>query len=98
MVGGFDMFKFEDLIGKTTTPASRITSAIVSIITLVLIYFKVIPNQLIIGAFLFLGFHLINHIYAGISDLKVHVCHKCGKILTPNISYKHKCTKDKEFE
>ena len=90
------MFSPIYFIGKNTTPASKITSAIVSIIVLAIIYFQLIPSKYIFYAYLFLAFHIINHLYAGILELKVHVCYKCGKKLEPIIKYeKHICKKKK---
>ena len=82
------MIDFESLVGKNTTPASKIMSAIVSAIVLSLIYFNLLSEKW----FLFIIFHLVNHAYVAITELKIYVCHKCNKNFeTKKMLKEHKC-------
>jgi hypothetical protein len=81
------------LLSLDPTAAARATSALISLLILASIFLKIVPEKLIMPAFGWLAVHLVSHIYLGISDNKIHVCHKCGETLKPCISYKHKCKK-----
>ncbi len=86
----------ENLTGKKTAPASRITSSIVCLILAFSFIFHLVPDRFELPAFGFLAFHLINQLYAYFDDFKIHVCHRCGKALKPTTTYKkHKCKKRK---
>ncbi len=85
---------YQKVIGKDITPEAKITSALVSLIILGFLAFGPIPKKLIIYAFGFLAFHLINNIYVGFWELKIPTCSKCGQRLKfKKIYEKHKCKK-----
>ena len=85
-----------NLFGRNTTPSARITSAIVSILTLALIFFGSIKMEWLIYAYAFLGLHLFNHLYTGVDDLKIPTCPDCGmKLEYEKKIKKHKCKKKK---
>lgn len=91
------IFGLEGLVGKNTKPASRISSALVSLIILFLIYQNVVPEQYNYILFVFLGWHLSNQLLASLTESHKYACHKCGKPLKI-ISYnfeKHTCSKKK---
>lgn len=79
-------------LGKNTDPYSRISSAVISIAILFLIFSNTL-QKFNIYLFLFLGFHLLNHLVSGLNDSKKYVCYKCGKsLLIESYSFKkHKC-------
>lgn len=64
---------FMEFVGANTSPTAKITSGIVSLIILGLIYLlEWTPNDLPKGVlnvgFIFLAFHIINQLYAAIED------------------------------
>lgn len=71
---GFDYFNF----GKKTNPASKITSSIVSLGILFLLYLNVFPEYEI-WLYLFLTLHILNHIYLAIVEIQEGPCPKCSK-------------------
>jgi hypothetical protein len=86
--------EFKGLIGRNTTPTARISSAVISLVILYLIYKNVFPQFNLI-LFLFLGFHLINQLISSLIENQKYACCKCGKTLKIG-SYnfeKHKCKK-----
>ncbi len=88
------IFGLEGLVGTNTTPTSRITSAIISLIILLLIYQKIFVDYEYI-LFLILAWHLVNQLIASLIESKKYACHKCGKTLKV-IGHKfepHKCKK-----
>lgn len=92
------MIDLKDIFGQRTTPSARITSAIVSILTLSLLFFGIIKEEWKIYAYGFLGFHLVNHLIAGFGDLKIYTCPYCGlKLEYETKLKKHTCKKIKKF-
>ena len=71
---GFDFFAF----GKKTNPAGKITSSIVSLGTLLLLYMNVLPKHEIF-LYLLLVWHLFNHIYLAIVEIQERPCPNCSK-------------------
>lgn len=73
-------FDLKGVVGKNTTPAARISSAVISLVMLYLIHQNTFP-ELNLGLFLFLSFHLISQLISGLIENQKYACHKCGKTL-----------------
>lgn len=71
---GLDFFAF----GKKTNPAGKITSAIVSLGTLLLLYMNIVPKYEI-WLYLFLVLHILNYIYLAIVEIQEIPCPSCSK-------------------
>ncbi len=56
-----------DLAKNTTVPA-RISSAIISLVIAVSLFFQLMPQEYTSLAFMFLIFHLSNHLLVGFSE------------------------------
>src|SRR3989338_8643684 len=89
---------FKGLVGPNTSPAAKITSAIISMTVLALIYFNFLSQYMNL-LFGFLVFHLFNHLYSAIEENRTPYCYKCGVALkkTGFKFEKHKCSSDKEL-
>lgn len=86
----------QDFIGKNPTPSARLSSAIISLVLLVSIIFRLMPPEYVQYALYFLLFHLVNHLYVGFSEITIYACPTCGAILKPKLTYeKHVCKKTK---
>lgn len=86
----FDLLK--GLAGRNTTPSARISSAVISLIILFIIYTNLF-SQFNLFLFLFLGFHLINQLVSSLTENQKYACPKCGKtlkVIAPKFE-KHKC-------
>jgi hypothetical protein len=91
-------FEITNVFGQNTTPAARVSSAIMSILILALIIFNIINDNFKSYAYTFIAFHLINNLLASIEDLKIPTCPQCSKQLEYQKVIKlHKCeTLEKE--
>ena len=82
------------LSDRASSPSIRVVSGLVSLILLTALAMGIIPKTFVLGAFSFLGIHLLNQLYYAFDEFKIRVCHKCGETLEPKtiITYpKHKC-------
>lgn len=63
-----------ELFGGKMTPPAQITSSIISLIIISFLFaaqwMPSVPEKIIWSAFGWLGFHIINHLYVGISELR----------------------------
>ncbi|MBR9701309.1 hypothetical protein GOV13_00115 [Candidatus Pacearchaeota archaeon] len=62
------MINLKDFLGVKTVGAARVTSAVVSLFVLYFIYQNVFPKYEIF-LYLFLAWHILNHLYTGLSEI-----------------------------
>lgn len=62
------MVNLRDFLGVKTVGATRVTSAVVSLFVLYFIYQNVFLKYEIV-LYLFLAWHIINHLYTGLSEI-----------------------------
>ena len=85
------------LADRANSPATRIVSGIVSLGVVGGLISGLTPKSLTLYLLSFLIFHLLNQLYFAVDELKIPVCHRCGKILHPTTVKKypkHTCKKN----
>lgn len=83
-----------DYVGRSSTPAAKLGSALISLITIGSMVLGLLPQEHFNSALTFLLFVIANNAFVYFKEMEVPVCHKCGAHLKPKITYqKHLCKK-----